>query len=191
MTIERPMFPPTAEREPVSAKGLPAPMARRGFLRGLAQLAPTVALTAAAAPSAAASPPVLENPRASRPDLAARLDDLYSRYKQQWERDAAGCDDDDPELERWEALSAEGAILFKLIINEPAVTIADIVLQARACALENSEFWISVPEWINFGAVCNRLLIDRICEFAGTTAFPGVHVDPLPSKQSATEGSAV
>jgi hypothetical protein len=153
----------------------------------------------------------------SRPDLATRFEDLYARYKQQWERDEKEREDfeaavfartgialesdgsgteeynqirgdiaketvwNDPDLENWSALSAETAELARLILNEPVATIADMILQARVCALENNNLWKDTPsiEAMDLGQRSCRLLVESICQFGGLAPLPGLSVFPM------------
>lgn len=93
----------------------------------------------------------------------------------------------DPDLEKWGGLSGEIDDLAALILNERAVTVADLILQARVCALANNSFWRDEPsiKSMDFGDHACRLLVDRICEFAGGTAFPEMDVLPMPPAELA------
>lgn len=132
----------------------------------------------------------------SRPDLAIRLENLYSRFKSQFEADQrenaaydaarlSGADFvwSDPDLENWDPIRREGDALMLAILHQPAVTVADIVLQALICAFENRILWLdpSSVESMDPGTRAFRLLVDSICNFGGMPAFPGIMVLPVQS----------
>ncbi|WP_298257096.1 hypothetical protein [Bradyrhizobium sp.] len=102
-----------------------------------------------------------------------RKDMVHERHKEEL----------DPDLENWSELSGAIDDLAKLILNERAVTVADLILQAKVCALANNNFWrdeLSI-ESMDFGDQAYRLLVDRLCEFAGERALPGLEVLPMPT----------
>jgi hypothetical protein len=125
----------------------------------------------------------------SRPDLAIRFDGFYVRWKQKLEKQRSeneACDAaefagrefkwSDPELEEWGALNAEREELVEAILVQPANSLADIVLQARACAMENIELWTNASSEEDAGARANKLLVERICDLAGVPVLPGIEV---------------
>jgi hypothetical protein len=151
-----------------------------------------------------ATPAVSDQSNCSRPDLAVRVENLCSRFKSQFEADMregaayegamlSGADFawSDPDLENWEAINSEGDALAAAILHQPAVTAADVVLQARICALENNIFWLdplSISS-MDSGQEAFRLLVDSICKFGGMQVFPGMTVLPVSSR-STTEATS-
>ena len=128
----------------------------------------------------------------SRPDLAARFDDFYSRWMQKREKDsrerveceASGLGDDfewsDPDLDEWNALSEESRELVDAIMAQPAASLADIALQARACAMENSACWTDAPDYhLDSGTRAACLLVEQICRLADVSVFPGLNLSRM------------
>ncbi|MEY9572998.1 hypothetical protein ABIE88_000574 [Bradyrhizobium diazoefficiens] len=127
----------------------------------------------------------------SRPDLAARFDEFYALWKAQREADAAesaACDAaeregqafdwSDPDNERWFKINEGRSQLIDEIMSHRASSLADVVLQARASAMDNHLYWLDQASLTDAGNVVYRQLVDRICEFAGVEAFPGIKTVP-------------
>lgn len=127
----------------------------------------------------------------SRPDLATRFDEFYAYWKQQREADVvelAACDAaelaglpfewSDPDAERWSKINEAGSRLIDEIMSQRANSLADVVLQARASAMDNHLYWLDQESLLGSGAVVFRQLVDRICELAEVEAFPGLETVP-------------
>lgn len=112
----------------------------------------------------------------SHPELAARFDDLYSRWQRQWKADAESDEDF-----AWDGLINEANGLARLIASQPAITIADIILQAKICALANTEYWMDpdTVEGMHAGHIAFRAVVDSVSALFGTPLLPGQEVFPI------------
>ncbi|WP_375308404.1 hypothetical protein WI560_13560 [Bradyrhizobium sp. A11] len=131
----------------------------------------------------------------SRPDLAARFDDIYARWLAQREKDRlelAACDQAEREggafalsdnADRWAALNDEIADVVELIASAPVTSLVDLALQARACALNNALEWTDSDEAANAGASAYRRLVDNIMGLVGGQPLPGVAVVPFERQE--------
>ncbi|MCK1455030.1 hypothetical protein IVB36_30220 [Bradyrhizobium sp. 35] len=150
-------------------------------------LSSTVALPLIATPSIASGVSTAH----SRPDLAGRFDEFYALWKHQREADAlesAACDAaertgqpfawSDPDNEAWSKINEGGSQLIDEIMSQRASSLADIVLQARASAMDNHRYWLDQASLTGAGQVAYRQLVDRICEFADVQVFPGLETVP-------------
>ncbi|UPJ72797.1 hypothetical protein [Bradyrhizobium sp. 187] len=113
-------------------------------------------------------------------ELAARFADFYGRWREQRGRDEFATVED-PELTRWEALNSELAVLQGRIMSCQPQTVDDIVLQARLCALINSELWTDAAtvEAADAGARSHRQLLENIAASSGAELLPGVETISL------------
>lgn len=97
--------------------------------------------------------------------------------------DTEPCDEHGCSIE-WNSIHDEMFSVCLEILKRPALSVADIVLQAQAYALLYSEEWTSEPT--NHGEA--RMLIESICRFAGVEALTGVEAVPMPTNDEGGEG---
>jgi hypothetical protein len=156
----------------------------------MSALSSTVVLPLCQTPSIAGE----VNAGCSRPDLAERFEGLYARWKDQRDQECLETDAfekarregwafefSDPELAKWSEINADAGELINAITTAPARTWADVVLQARACALESNIDWLD-PERVENAdpsAIAYRRLVDNILAMAGAEAFPGISTVPI------------
>ena len=152
--------------------------------------------------SATAVLPLLQTPSiagesnagCTRPDLAARFEDLYLRWKERRERDhleseafdkaardGFAFEFSDPELAGWDEINSELYALLEAIMSAPARSWSDVVLQARACALESNQDWTDrdAVAHADAGTLAYRRLVDNIMAMGGGETFPGVTTVPI------------
>ncbi|MGY4411956.1 hypothetical protein ACVWW4_003692 [Bradyrhizobium sp. LB7.1] len=140
----------------------------------MSALTSTAALPLITTPSIAAPPGTIPH------DLATRFSDFYGRWREQRRRDQLGSAED-PDLTRWHALNSELFDLQALIMSYQPRTVEDLVLQARACALVNSELWTdsATVEAADAGARSHRHLLENVAALVGSELLPGTAIVPL------------
>jgi hypothetical protein len=74
----------------------------------------------------------------------------------------------------WKEIHRELFPLCDEIINRPAITLADLALQARAVALQSSEHWLEDMNDFDDSWEGAVALINNLCQFAGIEAMPGL-----------------
>lgn len=131
----------------------------------------------ATTPAAAAVPPAAAE--LTHPELAHALASIRERWR------ALKLADNWRESE-WDAMEAETFPLCEEIMRAEVRTFADLVLQAQAAALVNTEYWLEASTVDDIGnhdpSLAVRVLVDGICALAGVEPLPGVGhlVLPLP-----------
>ncbi|MGY8707000.1 hypothetical protein RAD16_14780 [Bradyrhizobium sp. 18BD] len=141
----------------------------------MSALSSTAALPLIATPSIAAT-----SSNGIPYDLAARFADFYGRWREQRRLDELEAVDD-PELAGWDALNTELFDLQARIMSCQPRTIDDIVLQARLCALANTELWTDAAavEAADAGARSHRRLLENIAASSGVELLPGIETISL------------
>jgi hypothetical protein len=140
----------------------------------------SVALIAVSSPALAQSKddPKFQTPPSalcSRPDLAARLDAFWREWHWRWNLTNDASEEEIIAIEEKDNVFFEKeATLVREIAGMRVQTLADVVLQARTCALSNSPLWIdpSVIECMHNGEHIMRSLVDGICKLHD--------IDPIP-----------
>lgn len=158
----------------------------------------SVALIAVSSPALAQS----ENPKfpaleclppavCSRPDLAARLDAFWREWHWRWNLTNSASEEEIISIEEQDSVLFEKeAMLVREIAEMRVQTLADVILQARACALSNSPLWIdpSAIEYMHNGEHIMRSLVDGICKLHDIEPIPHGKLlptdkEPVPSKK--------
>lgn len=116
-------------------------------------------------------------PRDRAPD---RDEPGYEEYKRVWDEISKEIKDPDPDLTRWTDLNHSRDEIALKILQQPARTVGDVALQARAFALANTEMWIDDPT-SEEPYRCMRYLTESVGKFAGVdTLLPGMTIAPIP-----------
>lgn len=116
-------------------------------------------------------------PRDRAPD---RDEPGYEEYKRVWDEISKEDKDPDPELTRWTDLNHSRDEIALKILQQPARTIGDVALQARAFALANTEIWIDDPT-SEEPYRSMRYLTESVGKFAGLdNLLPGLPIAPIP-----------
>ncbi|WP_441267680.1 hypothetical protein AB7G19_02305 [Bradyrhizobium sp. 215_C5_N1_1] len=141
----------------------------------MSALSSTAALPLVTAPSVAATPS-----NGIPQGLAERFADFYGRWREQRRRDDFAIVDD-PELAGWQALNSELIDLQARIMSCQPRTVEDIILQARLCALVNSDLWTDAAtvQAADAGARSHRQLLENVAALVGAELLPGTGVVPL------------
>ncbi|MCP1762076.1 hypothetical protein [Bradyrhizobium japonicum] len=141
----------------------------------MSALSSTAALPLITTPSIAAAPS-----NGIPDDLAASSADFYGRWREQRRRDEIETAED-PDLTSWHALNSELFDLQARIMNCQPRTADDLVLQARVCALVNSELWTDAAtvEAADAGARSHRQMLENVAALVGSELLPGTAILPL------------
>lgn len=111
----------------------------------------------------------------SRPDLAARLDAFWREWHWRWNLTKDASEEEVTAIEKQDgAFFEKEATLVDEIAEMRVQTMADVILQARACALSNVTLWIDPfeIEQMHSGERITRSLVDGICKLHD--------IDPIP-----------
>ena len=98
------------------------------------------------------------------PDLAARFDVLYERWRAQ----------------SWDEIQDVLLPLVREIVLHPARSLLDLTLKARTIAVIEYDIWIEGEgEVRDIGAVAVHSLVDDLCRLAGMDLLPGIDMVPF------------